>query len=376
MLHAYIPPSALLHSPLPSNTTSGPLANSTPSSVLDQATGGCCYALVARMSSLSPVENEREACSPWLFSLIFACDLHNRIVQIAIACNLWQLFSGFGDGGARFDRRHNCEAKRRIVTHHTQAICASMWLARCRKFKTLIALGLEDSEKVQVLESKLKSSPRSTERVQVKPSTQCTQSESVDSDFHMMLFCALPRVLCHFFGVSSPSDAGLVRDVYQDRTKYYLFFPSSIAQGHRHSQGLHPTAKLQIGLFKVHSDSRYMRAAQIASGNQAHWIGTGSLKRAEARIVLSLNFARAGQVACRRALALFLAATDWWYLTQLYSLIDLVIEAHNQPTMAPISGRQFGRLFVSHDNGLRVGKTTGQVVLPTIRDKRRRLARK
>ncbi|KAJ7912849.1 hypothetical protein B0H13DRAFT_2659873 [Mycena leptocephala] len=44
-LHAYIPPSALLHSPLPSNTASALLANSTPSSMLDQATGGCCYAL-------------------------------------------------------------------------------------------------------------------------------------------------------------------------------------------------------------------------------------------------------------------------------------------------------------------------------------------
>ncbi|KAJ7815259.1 hypothetical protein B0H14DRAFT_3149180 [Mycena olivaceomarginata] len=50
--------------------------------------------------------------------------------------------------------------------------------------------------------------------------------------------------------------------------------------------------------------------------------------------------------------------------------------AHNQLTTAPISGRQFGRLFVSYDNGLRAGKTTGQVVLPTIRGKRRRLARK
>ncbi|KAJ7928131.1 hypothetical protein B0H13DRAFT_1860858 [Mycena leptocephala] len=68
-LHAYIPPSAFLHLSLPSNTTSARLANSTPSSMLDQATGGCCYALVARM-----------------------------IVQIATAYNLWQLFSGFGDG--------------------------------------------------------------------------------------------------------------------------------------------------------------------------------------------------------------------------------------------------------------------------------------
>ncbi|KAJ7799531.1 hypothetical protein B0H13DRAFT_2502446, partial [Mycena leptocephala] len=48
-LCAYISPSALLRLPLPSNTMSAPLANSTPSSVLDQATGGCCYALVARM---------------------------------------------------------------------------------------------------------------------------------------------------------------------------------------------------------------------------------------------------------------------------------------------------------------------------------------
>ncbi|KAJ7883338.1 hypothetical protein B0H13DRAFT_2278144 [Mycena leptocephala] len=48
-------------------------------------------------SCLSFVENEREVWSPWLFSLIFACDLHNRIVQIATAYNLWQLFSGFGD---------------------------------------------------------------------------------------------------------------------------------------------------------------------------------------------------------------------------------------------------------------------------------------
>ncbi|KAJ7811332.1 hypothetical protein B0H14DRAFT_2606594 [Mycena olivaceomarginata] len=50
--------------------------------------------------------------------------------------------------------------------------------------------------------------------------------------------------------------------------------------------------------------------------------------------------------------------------------------SHNQLTTAPISGRQFGRLFVSYDNGLRAGKTTGQVVLPIIRGKRRRLARK